>query len=165
MQTNPTSYGSNGIILGPGTDLVTKSAGGKPFTTYVYPTTLLFAINGTPTSNATRYWWPGVMTNGGDSTEVFYRVQQASIIQGMSVNMRTAPGAGKSISFTIKKSSTGVPGSGASTSMTITVAGTDKSGVKQDVSVDVAAGEYISMEVVNSNGSSAADVVCEANIF
>jgi hypothetical protein len=83
----------------------------------------------------------------------------------MSVNMRNPPGVGKSISFTVKKSTTGIAGSGVATAMTITVAGTDKAGAKQDASVDVAIGEYISLEVVNSSGSSAQDVVCELDIF
>lgn len=165
LQTNPASYGTNGIQIGPGTDLVTKSAGGKPFTTYVYPKTLIYGINGTPTVNSTRYWWPGTLTTGGDATEVFYRFQQASIIQGMSVNMRTAPGVGKSIQFTVKKSSTGVAGSGVATAMTLTVSDANKLGYKQDASVDIGSGEFISLEVVNSNGSAAADVVCEIDVF
>jgi hypothetical protein len=76
-QTSPgTGYIDNGIQLGPGVDLLHRTAGGKPFTTYVTPTTLVYSLNGNIAA-AVRYLWQGVQTNS-DTNEVFYRFQQKS---------------------------------------------------------------------------------------
>ena len=40
--TNPTYLSSAGIQLGPGTDLINKTAGGKGFSTYTYLTNLYY---------------------------------------------------------------------------------------------------------------------------
>jgi hypothetical protein len=54
---NPGYLASAGIQVGPGTDLVTKSAGKNPFSTYVYPLTLYYGLKGTPQNNG--FLWPG----------------------------------------------------------------------------------------------------------
>jgi hypothetical protein len=142
---------------------VNKTAGGKPFTTYVTPTTLIYGLNGNVT-NGTRYLWSGVQSTS-DTTETFYRLQQKAIIQGMSINMRTAPGAGQSVTFTVKKSTTGAAGSGVATLMTATVSGTDTTGSCYTSSVDFAKGEYLSLEIVATNPNNAADVTVELDLF
>lgn len=43
---DPTYLASTGIQVGPGTDLVTKSAGMRGFSTYVYPTILYYGLRG-----------------------------------------------------------------------------------------------------------------------
>ena len=154
---------NKGIQLGPGVDLVNKTAGGKPFTTYVTPSTLIYGLNGNA-QNATHYMWPGVQLNS-DNTEIFYRFQQRSIVQGMSVNMRTAPGVGRSLVFTVRKSTTGVAGSGVATVMTATVSDLNRTGYQYGVSVDFAQGEYLSLQIVGGAGVAAADITVELDIF
>lgn len=165
LQTTPgTGSIDRGIQLGPGCDLIHKTAGGKPFTTYVTPTTLLYCIQSNLVSGP-RYLWPGTLTSSGDATEVFYQFQQKSIVQGMSFNVRTAPGVGKSLTVTVRKSATGIAGSGVATSMTQTISGASKQGAQYTVSVDFAQGEYLSVEVTTTAGSAAADLVVELDLF
>lgn len=44
--SDPTYLASTGIQIGPGTDLVTKSAGEKGFSTYIYPTVIYYGLKG-----------------------------------------------------------------------------------------------------------------------
>jgi hypothetical protein len=157
-------FGTNGIQLGPGTDLITRTACNHPFTTFVTPTTLDYALNGN-LNDAIRYYWPGLQT-AGDSTQVFYRFQQKSILQGMSINLRVAPGGTNSIVVTILKSTTGVVGSGVPTAMTATVSGTNTSAINYTISVDFAQGEYLAVQTDGVPGAgSAADMIIEIDLF
>jgi hypothetical protein len=165
LQTNPTIgvITNKGIQLGPGVDLINKTAGGKPFTTYVTPTTLIYGLHGNVAA-ATHYLWPGVQT-ASDNTQVFYRFQQKAIVQGMSINMRTAPGGVRTVTVTVLKSTTGIAGSGVATAMTATVTGADLSAVQYGVSVDFAQGDYLAVEIVSVAGTAAQDVSVEVDIF
>jgi hypothetical protein len=164
LQTTPgTGFISNGIQLGPGVDLVNKTAGGKPFTTYVTPTTIEYGLNANLV-NSPHYLWPGVQT-AADNTEVFYRFQQKSICQGMSIYLRTAPGVGKNITVTIRKSATSVPGSSTATSITATISGTNKTADHYTSSVDFALGEYLSVEIDGTAGNAAQDLVVQLDLF
>ena len=154
---------NKGIQLGPGCDLLHKTAGGKPFTTYVTPTTLLYGLHGN-VQNATRYLWPGVQATA-DTTQVFYRFQQKSIVQGLSVNARTAPGAGSSFTVTVLRSVTGVAGSGVATVMTATVTDANTSAYQFGASVDFAQGEYLAVQVASAAPGLSADVTVEIDIF
>ena len=101
--TNPTYLASAGIQLGPGSDLVTKTAGLKPVSVYVYPTTLFYGLRGTIIAGTTGgYLWPG---NGQFSkgtsgfqdypdtslVPAFYRIQQPCILLGMALSLTTVP--------------------------------------------------------------------------
>lgn len=163
LQTTPGTGNINyGIQLGPGCDLINKTAGGKPFTTYVTPTTLVYSLHGNA-PNGTSYLWQGVQTNY-DNTEIFYRFQQKSIVQGMNVNMRTAPGAGKSLTVNILKNVTGI-GASSATSMTVTISDTNKEGSNYSSSVDFGQFEYLSVQIIGSSPNSAADIVIELDLF
>lgn len=165
LQTTPgTGSIDRGIQLGPGCDLINKTAGGRPFTTYVTPTTLLYCLESNLVAGP-RYLWPGTLTSSGDATEVFYRFQQKAIVQGMSFSVRTGPGVGKSLTVTVRKSSTGVAGSGVATTMTQTISGASTTGTQYTVSVDFAKGEFLSVEVTTTAGSTAADLVVELDTF
>jgi hypothetical protein len=164
LQTTPgTGFINNGIQLGPGCDLINKTAGGKPFTTYVTPTTIGYGLKANLV-NSPHYLWPGVQT-AADATEVFYRFQQKAICQGMSIYLRTAPGAGKSITVTVRKSTTSTPGSGTATSITATISGTALTADHYTSSVDFAAGEYLSVEIDGTSGNAAQDLVVELDLF
>ena len=161
--------GTNGIQLGPGTDLVTRTACTHAFTTYVTPSTLIYGLNAGIASSAigtVRYAWPGTLASTGDPTQVFYRFQQKSVMQGLFINLRTAPGVGQSVVVTILKSSTGVAGSGVPTTMTATIAGAATSANNYLTSVDFAQGDYLAVQVTGvGNANSAADLVVEVDLF
>ena len=165
LQNSPQAgYGTNGIQIGPGTDLITRTACNHPFTTFVTPTTLDYGLQGN-VNNAIRYYWPGVQT-AGDTTQVFYRFQQKSILQGMSINMRVAPGGTDSVVVTVLKSTTGVVGSGVPTAMTATISGANTSANNYIVSVDFMQGEYLAVQTVGAPSSgSAADMIIEIDLF
>ena len=145
-------------------DLINKTAGGKPFTTYVTPTTLIYGLQGN-VNDAVRYYWPGVQT-AGDATQVFYRFQQKCVVQGLSINLRVAPGGANTVVVTVLKSTTGVVGSGVATAMTATVAGASTSAFQYGVSVDFAQGDYLAVQTdgIPAAGA-AADMVIEIDIF
>ena len=166
LQTAPTvgTITDRGIQLGPGCDLIHKTAGGKPFTTYVTPTTIIYGLQGN-VSDAVRYYWPGVQ-NTADATQVFYRFPQKSILQGMSINLRVAPGGANSIVVTVLKSTTGVVGSGVATVMTATISGASKEAFQYGVSVDFAQGEYLAVQTDGIPvAGAAADMVIELDLF
>ena len=56
---NPTYLATAGIQIGPGTDLVTKNAGGRPFSTYVYPTVIAYGLKGNLTTGQNGFLWTG----------------------------------------------------------------------------------------------------------
>ena len=102
---DPTYLASPGIQIGPGVDLVTKSAGGKPFTTYIYPTTIYYGVKGTLSKGPATggYLWPGTIsvidTGGGaaqkypdpDTNAAYYRIQQPAILSGINIACTTGP--------------------------------------------------------------------------
>lgn len=162
-QTLPLLRDTYGVSIGPGTDLIHRTTQGRPFALTTTPTILFFAINATLQAPP-RYLWPGTLTTGGDTTEVFFRFDRQTLIQGMSVNMRTPPGAGHAVVFTVYKSATGVPGSGAPTPMTITISDLSVSGVNLNCSVQIAAGEYVSMRA-DRNNVGAADIAVQLDLY
>lgn len=165
LQTLPsTGTNTTGVQLGPGCDLINKTAGSKPFTTYVTPITVNYGLKSNSVPNSAHYLWPGVQT-AADNTEVFYRFQQKSIVQGLFVNMRNAPGAGKSVIVTVNKSTTGISGSGVATTMTTTISGTSLSGTSYTTSVDFGQFEYLSVEISGTGGNSAQDVTIQLDLF
>jgi hypothetical protein len=155
--------GTNGIQLGPGTDLVTKTAATHPFTTYVTPTTLQFCLNGDLTNDATRYLWPGTLTIS-DATQVFYRFQQKSVVQGLFVNLRVNP---DTVTVTVLLSTTGTSGSGTPTLMTVTLGPGVLSASNYLCSVDFQQFNYMAIQVVHTNegGGASADMVVEVDIY
>lgn len=163
LQTLPvTGLLNTGIQVGPGCDLINKNAGGKAFTTYVTPKTLDFGQFAN-ISAAVRYMWPGTLNNL-DATEIFYRFQQKSIVQGMFINLRTPPGVGKSLTVIVRRSSTGISDSGFNTLMTATISGTDRSAVQYAVSEVFQRNEYLSVQV-SATGPGAADLIVELDLF
>ena len=97
---DPTYLASYGIQIGPGTDLITKSAGTKPFSLSNYPTTIYYGLIGVFHGSQTDgYMWPGSVvgsTTYPDTTTIpaFYRIQQPSILCGMSIRLNVLPPSG-----------------------------------------------------------------------
>jgi len=123
LQTTPsntqssTYLASPGIQIGPGTDLVTKSAGGRGFSTFQYPTTLYYGLKGNlnvANDNALGWLWPGTMavTNKvfPDNTipRAFYRCQQPLILNGINVSLVSGPNhSSTSTKFTVQRTASG----------------------------------------------------------
>lgn len=95
---DPTYLASAGIQVGPGTDLITKSAGGSGFSTYVYPTTIYYGLKGNSSSAPAGFLWPGTQpANAGTYPDpgipaAYYRVQQPCLLSGISVGLNNPPG-------------------------------------------------------------------------
>ena len=169
--TNPTYLAAAGIQIGPGTDLVTKSAGGKAFSTYVYPTTIFYCARGSVTATKTGYLWPGTQTfsNGAVPDETTpaarYRVQQPLIVSGLMASCAVGPGAGSNATVTVcKNAATGAAISGA-TAITVTLSGTAAETVKYyNTSVNFNTGDYISV-YVNISGNALQDLAIQVDCF
>jgi hypothetical protein len=163
LQTLPVARDTYGISIGPGTDLIHRTTGGKPFGLTTTPAIISFAINAA-LAGAPRYLWPGVLPSGGDATEVFFRFDRIVLIQGMSVNMRIAPGAGRNVVFTVYRSATGLGGSGVATPMTITVSDLATTGINLTAAVTIAAGDYIALRADRS-AAGATDIAVQLDLY
>lgn len=176
--TNPTYLATPGIQLGPGTDLVTKTAGGKPFSTYVYPTTLFYGCIGTVTGTSRGWLFPGsvAFSNGTpkypDTTipPARYRAQQPFICSGMSVAGSTGPANANSAVITVCKNSNGST-SGTypytihgATPITVTLNGTDTFASYYNSSVNFGPGDYLSV-YFQTNSGVIADVQIQVDNF
>jgi hypothetical protein len=113
---DPTYLASPGIQIGPGTDLVTKTAGGKAFSTYVYPTIIYYGLKGELRSGgspAGAYMWPGTQaaTNNifPDPTTpaAYFRAQQPFILSGINARMNVPPGTGNSVVINVQRTPLG----------------------------------------------------------
>jgi hypothetical protein len=163
LQTLPVARDTYGISIGPGTDLIHRTTGGTPFALTTTPVILAYSINATLAA-APRYLWPGVLSSGGDATEVFFRLDRPVLIQGMSVNMRVAPGAGRNVVFTVYRSTTGIVGSGVATPMTITVSDLATTGINLTTAVTINAGEYIALRADRS-ALGATDISVQLDLY
>ena len=159
---NPTYLASAGIQVGPGTDLVNKTAGGKGFSTYVYPTTLFYGILGTLGSGAGRtsgWLWPGTIINQsgypdqGSNTSLYpayYRAQQPFILAGLTATC-SANGL-SNITITAYKNATVTSGtytpSNFAGSMSVTLSNAGSNTVSRyTTSLNFAAGDRLSVYV------------------
>lgn len=163
LQTLPVARDTYGISIGPGTDLIHRTTGGKPFALTTTPAILAYSINAVLQA-APRYLWPGVLPTGGDATEVFFRFDRIVLIQGMAINMRTPPGVGNNVVFVIRKSASGISGSGIATSMTLTISDLATTGINLTDAVTINAGEYISLRADRS-AVGAADIAVQLDLY
>jgi hypothetical protein len=174
---DPTYLASPGIQAGPGVDLVTKSAGGKPFSTYIYPTTLYYGLKGNITSAPSGgYLWPGTQAvSAGVFPDTglpasYYRIQQPAILSGLNVSCTTGPGItqGTTIQVYYTPISTGimVP----ITNFTVVLAGTSGPTAMSyyDSTQDLAAGDKIHVGVTysgNSSNNTTHDLTIQLDMF
>lgn len=171
--TFPTYLATAGVQIGPGVDLVTKSAGGKPFSTYIYPTTLFYAARGAVTAQKTGYLWPGTekFVNGAGSVPdnttpaARYRVQQPLIVAGLMASCGIGPGLGNTAVITVcKNPSTGTAISGE-TAIVVTLSGTGSvTESYYNTTVDFKAGDYIGI-FVNIGGNVLEDLTIQLDCF
>jgi hypothetical protein len=173
---NPTYLASAGIQVGPGTDLITKTAGSKGFSTYVYPTIIYYGLKGAITSATSgAYLWPGTQAISGgvfpDSTTppAFFRIQQPVIISGLSIGLNVAPGGTNTVVFLIRYTpiSTGVV---TDTAFTITLTGTTVIGNYYNSSLSLNTGDKIHLYMTYTTGSggnanAANDITAQIDLF
>ena len=165
--TNPTYLASAGIQIGPGTDLVTKTAGNKGFSTYVYPTIVYYGLRGNITSGPSGgYLWPGTQTvSAGQYPDTglpaaFFRAQQPTLISGLSGSLNAAPGGtGNTVTLSVyyvpilTTNATGAVFTGYISGTTLTVSTGPSSGaiaIGQTVS---GSGVAINTYIVSGSGS------------
>ena len=172
---DPTYLASPGIQLGPGTDLISKTAGGKGFSTYVYPTTLYYGLAGDlkagGSSNA--YMWPGTMAATNNvfpdsnlTNPAYYKAQQPFILAGMTVAARTGPGTGNTTTFTVRR--TPVGGAIADVSgYTIVLSNSDISGSFYSGSQTFGAKDLIHLQVqyTGGNANTTHDITAQLDCF
>lgn len=173
---NPSYLASPGIQLGPATDLVTKSAGGKPFSAYVYPTTIFYGIKGllknSSNNGTTGYCWVGTQaaTNGQfpDPTipAAFYRVQQPAILSGMSINCNVGPGSGHTTTFKVYRT----PVNGTIEEIpnfSARLSGSEKVIYYYNSSQDFAAGDLLHLGIVytGNNDNTTEDISVQLDMF
>jgi hypothetical protein len=173
--TDPTYLASAGIQIGPGTDLVTKSAGTKGFSTYVYPTVLFYGLKGTITSATNNsYLWigtqaisAGVFPDNG-TPAAYFRVQQPVLISGLSCATNVAPGSGTTNSITLTVRVTPSGGSITDTVFTVTISGGNTSGSFYNGSVRCGTGDLIHLYMTYTSttpANAAHDISAQIDLF
>ena len=179
--TDPTYLAAPGIQLGPGTDLVTKSAGGKGFSIYNYPTVLCYGLKGNLRSGSNPgYLWLGTQAvNAGTFPDpavppilpAYFRVQQPVLLSGMSVALNGAPDpTGLTLSVTILVEYTPIlPGVLVTpTPFTITLTGAQSAGTFYNSSLSLNTGDKIHVKVSHTgtgNNNKAHDLTVQLDLF
>jgi hypothetical protein len=152
-------------------DLVTKSAGGKGFSTYIYPTTLYYALRGDIKVGVNGYLWLGTneVANGihpDPTTAASYRIQQPAILTGLVGSFVTGPGNTYSVTLTVRKTTAAGVGP-TDTVFSITFTGADKTKSFYNGSVDFAAGDFLHVYLTytGGNANTAHDLSLQVDMF
>jgi hypothetical protein len=177
---DPTYLASPGIQIGPGTDLVTKSAGGQPFSTYTYPTTLFYGCRGVITNTQSGWLWPGTQFFSNSTPKypddslppARYRCQQPLIASGIMITANklcVSPDEASIITvYLCKNASTNTPNGTTGLEVTMgfgdLVAGTEFRKANYNISVDFAQGDYISLWFVTTS-TTVEDVIVQLDLF
>jgi hypothetical protein len=176
---DPTYLASAGIQVGPGVDLVTKTAGGKGFSTYIYPTILYYGCRGLITNTTAGWLWTGTQFFANSNPKypdattppARYRAQQPFIVSGLTIFANVPPEAGTSAVITVCKNSTGTATAtgypetpNGATIMTVTLSGTSTTAAFYSGSVTFAAGDYLSV-YFQTNSTAIADVGIQVDCF
>jgi hypothetical protein len=171
--TNPTYLASPGIQVGPGVDLVTKTAGGKGFSTYNYPTTLYYGLRGNIKDGAASgYLWPGTQAASNlfpDTTTPagYYRTQQPFILSGMNAHLTGVAGTGRDVTVNVRRTPAGSTGIAdvPNYSVAFGATGTDRS--IYNVSQTFGAGDLIHVQLTytGGNGNTAHDLTVQLDCF
>lgn len=173
---SPTYLASAGIQIGPGTDLVTKTAGNNGFSTFNYPTVLVYGLKGTLYTNSnhtTGYLWYGTQQVLNDSFPdsnttfpAYFRIQQPAILSGLSGALAIAPSNGCSIIITVRYTPTGQT-TPLDTLFTITLSGTTREAYFYNRSLSLNAGDkvHVYLEITGGNANLAHDLTVQLDLF
>jgi hypothetical protein len=180
--TDPTYLASSGIQIGPGVDLVTKSAGDKGFSTYIYPTILYYGLKGNIISGAnpgaTAWCWPGTQAflnaPGGagifpDTTtnpKAFFRIQQPTLVSGLSATLGTLPTVSDTVVLTVAYTPGGT-GTYATTLFTITFTSTSPNSQQvYNLSTRLNTGDYLHLQLYYTGANvGTGDLSCQIDLF
>jgi hypothetical protein len=170
--TDPTYLATAGIQIGPGVDLVTKSAGGKGFSAYNYPTTIYYGLKGDIKNGSNdAYLWPGTQAISGGvfpdpgTPIAYYRVQQPSLISGIAASINTAPGTGHTVTLLVRVTPSG--GSITDTVFTVTFGATDTNMTFYNASYRVNTGDkiHVQLSYTGNNANAAHDLTVQLDMF
>ena len=157
------------VQIGPGTDIINKTANNLSLTVYVYPTTILYGVIGTfSSSGETSGWlWPGSLSASNaspkypDTNISYYRIQQKALVWGISGNLTDAPGGANNLTITIYVN-------GSPTFFTLSWTGTEN-GVKLNTnqSITLQTGDLISLAYTytGGNANNAHDLTVQIDLF
>jgi hypothetical protein len=168
---NPSYLISSGIQIGPGTDLLTKTAGGKPFSSFMY-TTLFYGLKGNIKDIDPGYLWPGtqeIKTNvfpDIGTPLAFYRIQQQSILLGISCNLSVAPGTG-TVTVTVRYTPILTPTITQNSDFTVTFGASDLVKNFYNRSLDLNTGDriHVYVEFSGGNNNAAHDLTVQLDLF
>jgi hypothetical protein len=171
--TNPTYLASAGIQIGPGTDLVTKSAGEKGFSTFIYPTIVYYGLKGM-IKDATNgaYLWPGTQAITGGifpdsgTPPAYYRIQQPCLLSGISAGLNQVAGTGYSVTLLVKYTPIAT-GTVTDTPFTVTFGAADLVQNFYNASVRLATGDRIHLYITytGNNANIAHDLTVQLDTF
>lgn len=153
----------NGINLGPGVDLITKSTCGKPFTTYTIPTTLVYGYRGNMPSGI-RYLWQGLQT-ALDNTQVFYRFQQDTLVQGISIVARNTDLGSTVVKATVLKSLSGITGQGIATPVKVSITNGNSMAENYTASMMFERGSFLAVQLEASAPLNPGDFTVEIDAY
>ncbi|NBT49481.1 MAG: hypothetical protein EBT07_17015 [Actinobacteria bacterium] len=97
------------IQLGSGTDLINRTTGTLPFTTFSYPQSVFYGVQGNIFSNSAAtggYLWPGSMFANKDIGKniqypdvapAYYKPIQSTIVYGFTANLTGSPVTGSTV--------------------------------------------------------------------
>ena len=167
-----------GIQIGPGTDLVTHTAGGLGFNSYLYPVTLFYGVIGAPQgSHKNGYLWPGSVpasnTYPDTSTNIppYFRIQQPIIVTGITVSIGTpSTTPGDYVLVQVCKNPAAhspfqAPSGSEITSVFLTIPYNVKAATFYNASVNFVVGDYLSVYLFASSTSAFNDIHVEVDAF
>jgi hypothetical protein len=173
--TNPTYLATAGIQIGPGVDLVTKTAGGKGFSTYNYPTTLYYGLRGDLKSGSSgAYMWPGTQAVSGgvfpDPTTTYpayFRVQQPFILSGLNARLVGAPGTGHSTTVQIRRTPAGSTGAANVPDYSVTLSNSETDKSLYSISQTFGAGDliHVYLTYTGNNSNTSHDLTVQLDLF
>jgi hypothetical protein len=179
LQTTPTIINntgyliSPGIQIGPGTDLINKTAGNKGFSTYVYPTIIYYGLKGNLKDGTDDgFLWPGTMavTNNvfpdpSNNKPPYVRVQQNCLIMGIMGSLTIGPGTNHNVTLTIQYTPLG--GTITTSLFTLTFNNSDTFKTNYNSSLRLNTGDLIHLYITytGGNGNTAHDLTCQIDLF
>jgi hypothetical protein len=170
--TNPTYLATAGIQIGPGSDLVTKSAGNKGFNTYVYPTTIYYGLKGNlNAATTTSYLWPGTQKVSNDFPDTgtppaYYRVQQPCLLSGLSAGLNIGAGGTDTVTVLVRYTpiSTGVITNTPFT-VTLTVSETNKEFYNASVRLNTGDRIHVQLSYTGGHSNNGHDLTVQIDMF
>jgi hypothetical protein len=174
--TDPTFLASAGIQVGPGVDLVTKSAGSKGFSCYVYPTIVYYGLKGNILTATNGAWlWPGTQEVKNNTfpdpgtPAAYFRIQQPALLCGLNVFTRIAPSSTNSFTILIQHTPIST-GTKVDTAFTITISGTSVFDTFYNSSLSLSTGDLIHVYMTyvgggDANANLSHDITVQVDLF